>query len=76
MKPLTQEDLPALAEIIRETIYRDVYVNIDRIFIKCNERLLATVIIRNGKAFSNCWIGGIPIEHRFVASLWDWEILI
>jgi hypothetical protein len=78
MKPLTEKDLPVLADIIREAVFRDVYVDVDksRIFIKCNERLLAIVIIRNGKAFSNYLIWGIPMEHRFVPSLWDWEILI
>jgi len=76
MKPLKQEDLLVLAEIINEVTYRDVHIDMDRILVKCNECLLATVIIRNGKAFSNYLIDGIPMEHRFVASLWDWEILI
>lgn len=77
MKALTNKDLPVLAEIIGETIYRrDVYVEASYIYIKGNDRLFATVVIRGGKAFSDCLIEGIPMKHRPRASSHDWQILI
>jgi hypothetical protein len=77
MKPLTNEDLPVLAEIIRETIYRDAYIEKNCIFVKCNERTLAVVTIRNSKVFSNKKITGVPMKpHCHMSRPPDWQILI
>jgi hypothetical protein len=77
MKPLKQEDLLVLAEIIQEATFRDIHVDMDHILVKCNERLLATVTIRNGKAFSTNEISGIPMKPRYYTFRKpDWRILI
>jgi len=76
MKPLTKKDLPALAEIIKKTIHRNVYIKESTIFIKCNERIIARVIIKKGRAFSDRILMDIPLKPKHNALVWKWEILI
>ncbi len=71
MKPLTQKDLPILAEIIREAIHRKVVVTSSYLEIWKGNKELASIKIdeRFGVAFSTNFIPGLNMKKRFMC---DW----
>ena len=79
MKALTEKDLPVLADIIREAIYREykVYIRENHIFVRVNGQLIAIVVIRDGGAYSTKEINKIPMKHcDYLYRRSDFRILI
>jgi len=77
MKPLTKEDLPVLAKIIRENTAYKVRVRNNKIFVRSIKELITVITIRCGFAFSSRKINGIPmIPYHYLFHRPDWLILI
>jgi hypothetical protein len=92
MKILTNEDLPALASIIREATHRKVmilnrkvtilsgfgYFILPVLVILRNHRVINRVRISDGKIFSTNLIRGFDMHFNssHLVDPWNWQILI
>lgn len=78
MKILTNEDLPALASIIREVTHRKVVVGFQFLHLQRNHKDICIVTIDNGKVFSTNLIRGFDMHFNssHLVDPWNWRILI
>jgi hypothetical protein len=77
MKPLTQKDLPALAEIVREVTRRKVLVYSDYLDIIRNGEIFASMAIRGGRIVATKKITGFDMEFssRYTSVGRCWQVV-